>query len=92
MQEYRTNNNTVYKYVVKRSLDSKGAVTIIDTRQAIVNIMRLGELSAREIQLLFRFGRYTRRDRTYHTIEIYNPKEDGKRDEFKRNNDEVVTP
>jgi hypothetical protein len=80
--QLETNNYSVLKYEVKLSKKAKGSVVIIDNKQAILNIMRLGELSSREIQLLFRFGKLVRKNGEYHKISLYKPlKDKGKRRE-----------
>lgn len=65
-------DNTILKYTVKRSKRAKGNVVIIDTLRALKSIMKLGELNAREVQLLLRFGKLERHNKEYHTIERYH--------------------
>lgn len=79
------NDYSILKYTVKRYKKAKGEVVIIDNKKAILNIMRLGELSAREIQLLFRFGNLERRNGEFHKICLYKPLKEKRRKREKSN-------
>lgn len=69
-------SNTILKYTTKLSKRSKGGVVIIDTKQAIMSILKLGGLTSREVQILLRRGRFECHDKSYHIIEVYKPMEE----------------